>query len=42
MFVKSAYTRQKKQHDQLIEKSKFYTNFIIESRDKIIKNVFYG
>lgn len=40
MFVKSAYSRQKKQEERLTEKCVFYTDFMIKSRDKIIKNVF--
>jgi DNA-directed RNA polymerase II subunit RPB1 len=40
MFVKSAYTRQKKQEAMFKEKCQFYTDFMIESRDKIIKNIF--
>jgi DNA-directed RNA polymerase II subunit RPB1 len=40
MFVKSAYTRQKKQEEELKNKCRFYTDFMIENRDKIIKNIF--
>ena len=40
MFVKSALTRQKKQEDKINEKCKQYTNYMIENRDKIIKNIF--
>ncbi len=42
MFIKSAYTRQKKQEDALSEKCQFYINFMIENRNKIVKNVFNG
>jgi DNA-directed RNA polymerase II subunit RPB1 len=40
MFVKSAYTRHKKQEKSLKIKCKFYTDLLIENRNKIIKNVF--
>ena len=40
MFVKSAYTRQKKQEEAISEKCKFYIDFIIQNRDEIVKNVF--
>lgn len=40
MFVKSALTRQKKQEVQLNEKCKKYTDYMIENRSKIIKNIF--
>jgi DNA-directed RNA polymerase beta' subunit len=40
MFVKSAYTRNKKQETQLNEKCKFYTDYIINIREQIIKNIF--
>ena len=40
MFVKSAYTRQKKQEEAISEKCKFYIDFIIENRNEIVKNVF--
>ena len=40
MFVKSAVTRHKKQIEQLNEKCKFYTDYIIKMRDLIVKNIF--
>ena len=40
MFVKSVYNKQKKQEDALIQKCKYYTNFLIENRNEIVKNVF--
>jgi DNA-directed RNA polymerase beta' subunit len=40
MFVKSTYTRQKKQDEELRVKCQEYINFIIDNRNKIIKNVF--
>jgi DNA-directed RNA polymerase beta' subunit len=40
MFVKSALTRQKKQEEELNEKCKKYTDYMIENRSKIIKNIF--
>lgn len=40
MFVKSAYARQKRQEEKFKEKAQFYTNYMIENRDKIIKNIF--
>ena len=40
MFVKSAYTRQKKQEEAISEKCKSYIDFIIENRNEIVKNVF--
>ena len=40
MFVKAAFTRQKKQEPTIKEKCKFYTEYMITSRDKIIKNIF--
>ena len=40
MFVKSAYTRQKKQEEEIQKKCEFYINLIIENRNKIVKNVF--
>jgi DNA-directed RNA polymerase II subunit RPB1 len=40
MFVKSALTRQKKQEAELNEKCKKYTDYMIENRSKIIKNIF--
>jgi DNA-directed RNA polymerase II subunit RPB1 len=40
MFIKNAYNRQKKQEEKIKEKSMFYTNYMIEKRDKIIKKIF--
>jgi len=40
MFVKSALTRQKKQEDKINEKCKKYTDYMIENRSKIVKNIF--
>jgi DNA-directed RNA polymerase II subunit RPB1 len=40
MFVKEAYSRQKKQDEKTKEKTMFYTDYMIQSRDKIIKNIF--
>ena len=40
MFTKSAFTRQKKNEQKLNEKCQFYTNYMIEKRDVIIKNIF--
>lgn len=40
MFIKTAYTRQKKQADALQEKCQFYIDFIIKKRSEIVKNVF--
>ena len=40
MFIKTAYTRQKKQQDNLQEKCKFYIDFMIKKRGEILKNVF--
>ena len=40
MFVKSALSRQKKQEEQIKTICKKYTDYMIENRDKIIKNVF--
>ena len=40
MFVKSALTRQKKQEEQINERCKKYTDYMIENRGKIIKNIF--
>ena len=40
MFTKSTYNRQKKQEEDLNTKCEFYINFIIENRNKIVKNVF--
>jgi DNA-directed RNA polymerase beta' subunit len=40
MFVKSAYTKQKKQEEAISEKCKLYIDFIIQNRQEIVKNVF--
>jgi DNA-directed RNA polymerase II subunit RPB1 len=40
MFTKTTFARHKKQEDQLKEKCKFYTDYMIEKRDAIIKNIF--
>ena len=40
MFIKSALTRYKKQMDATNEKCKTYTDFILDMRDKIVKNIF--
>jgi DNA-directed RNA polymerase II subunit RPB1 len=40
MFTKSAYTRYKKQEDQFKVKCQFYTDYMIEKRDIVIKNIF--
>jgi len=40
MFVKSALTRQKKQEADINQKCKKYTDYMIENRSKIIKNIF--
>ena len=40
MFVKSAYTRQKKQEEEITEKCKYYIDFMINNRNAIVKNVF--
>jgi DNA-directed RNA polymerase II subunit RPB1 len=40
MFTKSTYTRYKKQEEQLKEKCQFYTDYMIEKRDNVIKNIF--
>ncbi len=40
MFVKSALTRQKKQEEKIKEVCKKYTDYMIENRDKIVKNIF--
>jgi len=40
MFVKSALTRQKKQEVDINQKCKKYTDYMIENRSKIIKNIF--
>ena len=40
MFVKTAYTRQKKQEEEVNNKCEFYINYIIDKRNEIVKNVF--
>ena len=40
MFIKSAYTRQKKQTEDLNNKCKYYIDFMIGNRNKIVKNIF--
>ena len=40
MFVKSAYTRQKKQMEELNNTCKYYIDFMIDNRNKIVKNIF--
>ena len=40
MFDKSAYKRQKGQENALAEKCEHYINYIIDNRNKIVKNVF--
>lgn len=40
MFVKSAYARQKKQEAEITTKCEYYINYMIENRNKIVKNVF--
>ena len=40
MFIKSTYTRQKKQETATNDKCKEYINFMIEARSEIVKNVF--
>jgi DNA-directed RNA polymerase II subunit RPB1 len=40
MFTKSAFGRHKKQEEQMNNKCKFYTDYMIEKRDVIIKNIF--
>lgn len=40
MFVKSVYNKQKKQANDINAKCEKYVNFMVESRNKIIKNVF--
>ncbi len=40
MFVKTAYTRQKKQEEEVNKKCEFYINYIIDKRNEIVKNVF--
>jgi DNA-directed RNA polymerase II subunit RPB1 len=40
MFIKSAYTRQKKQESDTNDKCKTYIDFMIASRTDIVKNIF--
>ena len=40
MFTKGAFGRHKKQEEQMNNKCKFYTDYMIEKRDMIIKNIF--
>ena len=40
MFTKNAFSLHKKQEEQLNKKCKFYTDYMIEKRDIIIKNIF--
>jgi len=40
MFVKSVYTRQKKQQEELNTMCEKYINFMIDNRNTIVKNVF--
>lgn len=40
MFIKSAYARQKKQEKEITTKCEYYINYMIENRNKIVKNVF--
>jgi len=40
MFIKAAYTRQKKQETEITNKCEYYINYMIEKRNKIVKNVF--
>ena len=40
MFVKSAVARHKKQVEKLVEKCKLYTDYMIQMRDLIVKNIF--
>ncbi len=40
MFIKSAYSRQKKQEAEITEKCQYYIEFMIQSRNEIVKNVF--
>ena len=42
MFTKTTYTRQKKQEQELNSKCEHYINYIIDNRNKIVKNVFNG
>jgi DNA-directed RNA polymerase II subunit RPB1 len=40
MFVKSVYNRQKKQEQALNDKCEYYIKYVIDNRNKIVKNVF--
>ena len=40
MFTSSTFNRQKREADRTNEKCKFYTEYMIEQRDIIIKNIF--
>jgi DNA-directed RNA polymerase beta' subunit len=40
MFIKAAYARHKKQNDELTTKCQEYIDFMINNRNKIVKNVF--
>ena len=40
MFTKAAFTRHKKQEEQLKTKCQFYTDYMVEKRDAIIKKIF--
>jgi DNA-directed RNA polymerase beta' subunit len=40
IFVKSTYARHKKQEEELSQKCEKYINFIIDNRNKIVKNIF--
>ena len=40
MFVKAAFTRMKKQDAALKQKCKFYTDYMVESRNALVKNIF--
>ena len=40
IFLKNTLTRMKKQSEDTKKKCKFYTDFMIEKRDEIVKNVF--
>jgi DNA-directed RNA polymerase II subunit RPB1 len=39
-YTKAAITKMKKQKTELDEKCKFYINYSIETRDKVVKNIF--
>ena len=40
MFTKAAFTRHKKQEEQLKSNCQFYTDYMVEKRDAIIKKIF--